>query len=83
MIGDQFNVEVPIFPTISFCMKEASGCESKEDIQLGCNQGHILFKSFINRHDILNLLIFRYRIKIIPMGSYPRIMDSNNSVYEL
>lgn len=26
---------------------------------------------------------FPYRIKIIPMGSYPRIMDSNNNTYEL
>ncbi|XP_057738902.1 beclin-1-like protein [Arachis stenosperma] len=26
---------------------------------------------------------FQYRIKIIPMGSYPRITDSNNSTYEL
>nr|XP_023922773.1 beclin-1-like protein isoform X1 [Quercus suber]POE97601.1 beclin-1-like protein [Quercus suber] len=26
---------------------------------------------------------FQYRIKIIPMGSYPRIMDSNNNTYEL
>ncbi|XP_010934442.1 beclin-1-like protein isoform X1 [Elaeis guineensis] len=26
---------------------------------------------------------FSYRIKIIPMGSYPRIMDSNNNTYEL
>ncbi|XVF33178.1 hypothetical protein REPUB_Repub17cG0146300 [Reevesia pubescens] len=26
---------------------------------------------------------FHYRIKIIPMGSYPRIMDSNNNTYEL
>ncbi|XP_044502539.1 beclin-1-like protein [Mangifera indica] len=26
---------------------------------------------------------FHYRIKIIPMGSYPRIMDSSNSTYEL
>ncbi|XVF80228.1 hypothetical protein PTKIN_Ptkin15bG0054200 [Pterospermum kingtungense] len=26
---------------------------------------------------------FRYRINIIPMGSYPRIMDSNNNTYEL
>ncbi|KAB1219611.1 Beclin-1-like protein [Morella rubra] len=27
--------------------------------------------------------LFRYRIKIIPMGSYPRIMDSSNNTYEL
>ncbi|KAL3024537.1 hypothetical protein AAZX31_04G128300 [Glycine max] len=26
---------------------------------------------------------FQYRIKIIPMGSYPRITDTNNSTYEL
>ncbi|CAI9101129.1 OLC1v1038388C2 [Oldenlandia corymbosa var. corymbosa] len=26
---------------------------------------------------------FQYRIKIIPMGSYPRIMDTNNNTYEL
>lgn len=26
---------------------------------------------------------FPYRIKIIPMGSYPRIMDCNNNTYEL
>ncbi|KAK8341110.1 hypothetical protein V6Z12_A08G144800 [Gossypium hirsutum] len=26
---------------------------------------------------------FHYRIKIIPLGSYPRIMDSNNNTYEL
>ncbi|XVF22385.1 hypothetical protein REPUB_Repub12eG0168000 [Reevesia pubescens] len=26
---------------------------------------------------------FHYRIKIIPMGSYPQIMDSNNNTYEL
>ncbi|XP_022770572.1 beclin-1-like protein isoform X2 [Durio zibethinus] len=26
---------------------------------------------------------FLYRIKIIPMGSYPRIMDSNNNTYDL
>ncbi|KAF9594132.1 hypothetical protein IFM89_028386 [Coptis chinensis] len=26
---------------------------------------------------------FPYRIKILPMGSYPRIMDSNNNTYEL
>ncbi|OMP08618.1 Beclin family [Corchorus olitorius] len=26
---------------------------------------------------------FHYRIKIIPMGSYPRIMDSNSNTYEL
>lgn len=26
---------------------------------------------------------FPYRIKIIPMGSYPRIMDSSNNTYEL
>ncbi|XP_057980567.1 beclin-1-like protein [Malania oleifera] len=26
---------------------------------------------------------FQYRIKILPMGSYPRIMDSNNNTYEL
>ncbi|EOX95720.1 PREDICTED: beclin-1-like protein [Theobroma cacao] len=26
---------------------------------------------------------FHYRIKIIPMGSYPRIKDSNNNTYEL
>lgn len=26
---------------------------------------------------------FLYRIKILPMGSYPRIMDSNNNTYEL
>lgn len=26
---------------------------------------------------------FQYRIKILPMGSYPRIMDTNNSTYEL
>ncbi|XP_065860218.1 beclin-1-like protein isoform X2 [Euphorbia lathyris] len=26
---------------------------------------------------------FQYRIKMIPMGSYPRIMDVNNSVYDL
>ncbi|CAL0321347.1 unnamed protein product [Lupinus luteus] len=26
---------------------------------------------------------FQYQIKIIPMGSYPRITDSNNSTYEL
>ncbi|RAL38735.1 hypothetical protein DM860_002713 [Cuscuta australis] len=26
---------------------------------------------------------FPYRIKILPMGSYPRIMDTNNSTYEL
>lgn len=26
---------------------------------------------------------FQYRIKIIPMGSYPRIMDSSNTTYEL
>ncbi|XP_031263152.1 beclin-1-like protein [Pistacia vera] len=26
---------------------------------------------------------FHYRIKILPMGSYPRIMDSSNSTYEL
>jgi len=25
----------------------------------------------------------RYHIKILPMGSYPRIMDSNNNTYEL
>ncbi|TYH06347.1 hypothetical protein ES288_A08G149400v1 [Gossypium darwinii] len=25
---------------------------------------------------------FHYRIKIIPLGSYPRIMDSNNNTYE-
>ncbi|KAI3942465.1 hypothetical protein MKW98_013117 [Papaver atlanticum] len=27
--------------------------------------------------------VSRYRTKIIPMGSYPRIMDSNNNTYEL
>ncbi|PPD80825.1 hypothetical protein GOBAR_DD22248 [Gossypium barbadense] len=26
---------------------------------------------------------FHYRIKIIPLGSYPRIMDSNHNTYEL
>ncbi|OIT38533.1 PREDICTED: beclin-1-like protein [Nicotiana attenuata] len=26
---------------------------------------------------------FQYRIKILPMGSYPRIMDTNNNTYEL
>ncbi|XP_011023189.1 PREDICTED: beclin-1-like protein isoform X1 [Populus euphratica] len=26
---------------------------------------------------------FQYRIKILPMGSYPRIMDSSNNIYEL
>ncbi|XP_075476624.1 beclin-1-like protein [Primulina tabacum] len=26
---------------------------------------------------------FQYRIKILPMGSYPRIMDSSNNTYEL
>ncbi|KAM2483462.1 hypothetical protein ACFX1W_041091 [Malus domestica] len=26
---------------------------------------------------------FLYRIKILPMGSYPRIMDNNNNTYEL
>ncbi|OAY69149.1 Beclin-1-like protein [Ananas comosus] len=26
---------------------------------------------------------FPYRIKILPMGSYPRIMDTNNNTYEL
>ncbi|KAJ0975700.1 hypothetical protein J5N97_017665 [Dioscorea zingiberensis] len=26
---------------------------------------------------------FQYRIKFLPMGSYPRIMDSNNNTYEL
>ncbi|XP_060213350.1 beclin-1-like protein [Lycium barbarum] len=26
---------------------------------------------------------FQYRIKILPMGSYPRIMDTNNTTYEL
>ncbi|KAE8664912.1 Beclin-1-like protein [Hibiscus syriacus] len=26
---------------------------------------------------------FHYRIKIIPLGSYPRVMDSNNNTYEL
>ncbi|KAF2315216.1 hypothetical protein GH714_038462 [Hevea brasiliensis] len=26
---------------------------------------------------------FLYRIKMLPMGSYPRIMDTNNSVYDL
>ncbi|CAN6568314.1 unnamed protein product [Malus baccata var. baccata] len=26
---------------------------------------------------------FEYRIKILPMGSYPRIMDNNNNIYEL
>ncbi|PIA60070.1 hypothetical protein AQUCO_00400742v1 [Aquilegia coerulea] len=26
---------------------------------------------------------FPYRIKILPMGSYPRVMDSNNNPYEL
>ncbi|KAF6171184.1 hypothetical protein GIB67_011245 [Kingdonia uniflora] len=26
---------------------------------------------------------FLYRIKILPMGSYPRIMDTNNNTYEL
>ncbi|KAB2600819.1 beclin-1-like protein [Pyrus ussuriensis x Pyrus communis] len=26
---------------------------------------------------------FQYRIKILPMGSYPRIMDNNNNIYEL
>ncbi|XWS46223.1 hypothetical protein CRYUN_Cryun14cG0046000 [Craigia yunnanensis] len=26
---------------------------------------------------------FHYRINIIPLGSYPRIMDSNNNTYEL
>ncbi|XVE77272.1 hypothetical protein DITRI_Ditri13aG0048900 [Diplodiscus trichospermus] len=26
---------------------------------------------------------FHYRIKIIPMGSYPRIMDNNNNTYDL
>ncbi|KAL5863330.1 hypothetical protein ACOSQ3_000844 [Xanthoceras sorbifolium] len=26
---------------------------------------------------------FQYRIKVLPMGSYPRIMDSNNNTYEL
>ncbi|KDP28495.1 hypothetical protein JCGZ_14266 [Jatropha curcas] len=26
---------------------------------------------------------FQYRIKMVPMGSYPRIMDTNNGVYEL
>ncbi|KAL1536000.1 Vacuolar protein sorting-associated protein atg6 [Salvia divinorum] len=26
---------------------------------------------------------FLYRIKIVPMGSYPRIMDSSNNTYEL
>ncbi|KAG8663720.1 hypothetical protein MANES_01G246700v8 [Manihot esculenta] len=26
---------------------------------------------------------FQYRIKMLPMGSYPRIMDTNNSVYDL
>ncbi|EEF39074.1 beclin-1-like protein [Ricinus communis] len=26
---------------------------------------------------------FLYRIKMLPMGSYPRIMDANNSVYDL
>lgn len=26
---------------------------------------------------------FLYRIKILPMGSYPRIMDGNNNTYEL
>ncbi|ONI23405.1 hypothetical protein PRUPE_2G187200 [Prunus persica] len=26
---------------------------------------------------------FQYRIKILPMGSYPRIMDNNNNTYEL
>ncbi|KAL5571409.1 hypothetical protein UlMin_021006 [Ulmus minor] len=26
---------------------------------------------------------FQYRIKILPMGSYPRIMDSNKNTYEL
>ncbi|CAA6665861.1 unnamed protein product [Spirodela intermedia] len=26
---------------------------------------------------------FSYRIKIIPMGSYPRIVDANNNTYEL
>lgn len=28
-------------------------------------------------------IAFRYRIKILPMGSYPRIMDTNNSTYDL
>ncbi|KAJ6338347.1 hypothetical protein OIU76_007922 [Salix suchowensis] len=26
---------------------------------------------------------FQYRIKILPMGSYPRIMDSSSNIYEL
>ncbi|KAK6918228.1 Atg6, BARA domain [Dillenia turbinata] len=26
---------------------------------------------------------FHYRIKILPMGSYPRIMDTNNNTYDL
>ncbi|KAH7860060.1 hypothetical protein Vadar_008659 [Vaccinium darrowii] len=26
---------------------------------------------------------FSYQIKVLPMGSYPRIMDSNNNAYEL
>lgn len=29
------------------------------------------------------LFVERYRIKILPMGSYPRIMDSSNNTYEL
>ncbi|KAF9594154.1 hypothetical protein IFM89_028408 [Coptis chinensis] len=31
----------------------------------------------------LTYMYFRYRIKILPMGIYPRIMDSNNNTYEL
>ncbi|KMS98704.1 hypothetical protein BVRB_3g069520 [Beta vulgaris subsp. vulgaris] len=26
---------------------------------------------------------FHYRVKILPMGSYPRIMDTSNNTYDL
>lgn len=34
-------------------------------------------------HIFFNHVIFSYRIKILPMGSYPRIMDTSNNTYDL
>ncbi|KAG0480595.1 hypothetical protein HPP92_011453 [Vanilla planifolia] len=49
-----------------------------------CTQWLIIFgQNFRNLVCLQITSSIRYRIKIIPMGSYPRIMDSNNNTYEL